>query len=55
LTCKKEVLYIGVLEHIKERAMAHGEPAPTILISDYEMAIQNAMAAVFTTGRVQGC
>ena len=55
MTCKEEVLYIGVLEHIKERAMAHGEPAPTTLISDYEMAIQNAMAVTFPTGRIQGC
>ena len=56
MTGKTEDLYEGVLDHVKQRAIQlGGEPRPTKLISDYELAIMNAMTTVFPTGNTQGC
>ena len=57
MTRKTQALYEACLRRIVE--VCHQQtgrtPQPTLLVSDYELAILQAMKTVFPTGRARGC
>jgi transposase-like protein len=57
LTNKRQDLYLRVLRKFVTvaRVINGQEPTPQLIISDFEMAIINAMEEVFPAARFQGC
>ena len=57
MTCKKQILYEKILDHVIE-TVEHNvgtRPTPDLIMSDYELAILNSVASRFPDSRVRGC
>lgn len=57
MTRKTRVLYELAMNRLLEVCVQHTgrRPVPALLVSDYELAILEALAICFPTGRSRGC
>lgn len=57
MTSRSQVLYEACLRRVLEvcQQQTGRIPRPSLLVSDYELAILQAMASTFPTGQARGC